>query len=69
MYVCYCTVVSQLLCDWFQAIALGGAVVYVTRSDNIFLQTATGTGADPGFWERGGLINIFTTGGGGVSLP
>ena len=21
-------------------------------------------GADPGFWERGGLINIFTTGGG-----
>ena len=20
-------------------------------------------GADPGFWERGGLINIFTTGG------
>ena len=20
--------------------------------------------ADPGFWERGGLINIFTTGGG-----
>ena len=21
------------------------------------------TGADPGFWERGGLINIFTTGG------
>ena len=24
-----------------------------------------GAGADPGFWERGGLINIFTTGGGG----
>ena len=22
-------------------------------------------GADPGFWERGGLLNIFTTGGGG----
>ena len=22
------------------------------------------TGADPGFWVRGGLINIFTTGGG-----
>ena len=22
------------------------------------------SGADPGFWERGGLINIFTTGGG-----
>ena len=21
-------------------------------------------GADPGFWERGGLLNIFTTGGG-----
>ena len=21
-------------------------------------------GADPGFWERGGPINIFTTGGG-----
>ena len=29
-------------------------------------------GADPGFWERGGLINIFTRGGGygaGVPLP
>ena len=25
------------------------------------------TGADPGFWERGGLINIFTTGGGPVT--
>ena len=24
----------------------------------------TVTGADPGLWERGGLINIFTTGGG-----
>ena len=23
-----------------------------------------GLGADPGFWERGGLINKFTTGGG-----
>ena len=22
------------------------------------------SGADPGFWERGGLLNIFTTGGG-----
>ena len=22
------------------------------------------SGADPGFWERGGLINIFTTWGG-----
>ena len=22
------------------------------------------SGADPGFWERGGLINIFKTGGG-----
>ena len=27
------------------------------------------SGADPGFWERGGPINIFTTGGGGVSPP
>ena len=27
-------------------------------------------GADPGFWERGGSINIFTTGGGyGRSVP
>ena len=31
------------------------------------------TGADPGFWERGGLKNIFKTGGegtgGGVPPP
>ena len=27
------------------------------------------SGADPGFWERGGLKYIFTTGGGGVPLP
>ena len=30
------------------------------------------SGADPGFWERGGPINIFTLGegtGGGVPLP
>ena len=27
------------------------------------------SGADPRFWERGGPINIFTTGGGGVPLP
>ena len=27
------------------------------------------TGADPGFWERGGLINIFKTGGGGAPPP
>ena len=27
----------------------------------------TDTGADPGFWERGGLINIFTAGGGYAS--
>ena len=26
-------------------------------------------GADPGLWERGGPINIFTTGGGGVPPP
>ena len=26
-------------------------------------------GADPGFWERGGLKNIFTTGVGGVPPP
>ena len=25
---------------------------------------STVAGADPGFWERGGLLNIFTTGGG-----
>ena len=25
-------------------------------------------GADPGFWERGGLINIFTIGGGGGGM-
>ena len=32
----------------------------------------TPTVADPGFWERGGSINIFTSGGGyggGVPLP
>ena len=34
----------------------------VHRFTNILLYIAAG--ADPGFWERGGLINIFTTGGG-----
>ena len=31
------------------------------------LQPLYNSGADPGFWERGGLINIFTTGGGPVT--
>ena len=46
------------------------AVVRVSRVLFVFslataaLYISDVTGADPGFWERGGLINIFTTGGG-----
>ena len=29
-----------------------------------FVRCCVHAGADPGFWERGGLLNIFTTGGG-----
>ena len=39
---------------------------------NVNIQCMILTGADPGFWERGGSINIFTSGGGyggGVPLP
>ena len=31
---------------------------------NTCIQGRSVEGADPGFWERGGPINIFTTGGG-----
>ena len=37
---------------------------YVLQEHVYYYRTIPDTGADPGFWERGGLINIFKTGGG-----
>ena len=34
------------------------------RYNNGGIRRNKSAGADPGFWERGGLINIFTAGGG-----
>ena len=38
--------------------------VWHAGRDNLTTPTKAMSGADPGFWERGGPINIFTSGGG-----